>query len=142
MKRIALLVALSLAAWNVSACKCIQQTVAEQFEKSGIVFVGTLREGQDLSERAKGTVIYDVSRALKGGVRAGAPVTIDPLFETDCTAPLVPGATVLVFAYSEIKAVPATSACSSRLAAPFVLDGKNHQPEREVTEFLSSLPEK
>lgn len=139
MKRIILLVVLSLAAANASACKCIQQTLAEAFDRAPIAFVGTLREGQDLPERPRGTVTYEVTRALKGDVRAGTPIKLDPWFGTDCTAPLIPGASVLVFAYPGTQGAPSTNACGSWLAAPVRFEGKDYQPAREVSGFLSSL---
>ena len=82
---------------------------------------------------------YEVTRALKGEVRVGLPFAVDPLFGTDCTAPLLPGASVLVFAYPRETGIPATSACGSKLAAPVLFEGKELQPAPEVTDLLLSL---
>jgi hypothetical protein len=128
------------AAGSAVACKCPQDSLAEEFSNATVVFVGSTAADPSQPGKSGETIPFQVSRSLKGAPPAGATLAIDPFFETDCTAPFVPGAQLLVFAYGREKGAPVANACSVRAAEPISIGGRSHEPSPEVIKFLRSVP--
>ena len=131
---------LSLASANAVACKCpeSQYSLSEQFANASMVFVGTTTADPSVPGNAGATITFQVSRPLKGVPAGTTTIAVDPKFETDCTAPYVAKAKLLVFAYSQPSGVPATGACSVRAAEPVSIGGHEQQPSPEVIKLLQS----
>jgi len=138
MKRPLLFAFLAAVSGNAFACGCAPTTLAERYAKASIVFVGSTRSDPSKPGKFGGTVSFQISRSLKGGLAAGSKVAIDPLFGTDCAAPFIAGAQFLVFAFTWPKHTPIVSACSIHATEPVSVDGQTLQPEPEVIEFLQS----
>ena len=120
------------------ACKCEKLSLAEQFTRAPIVFVGAA--DSDFHPGSSGqTANFLVSRALKGEVIAGSPFIVDPMFETDCAAYIMPGVQLLVFAYPQPTGAPVVTACSTRLAGSVPTGEGVALPSAEVVDFLRSL---
>src|SRR4029453_16111850 len=112
------------------ACKCLDQSLSEEFERASGVFVGSTHSSPspDESEASGATISFVVSRSLKGAPPVGSSVTINPLFGTDCTAPFIPETQLLVFAFSQSSGAPVAAACSVQAAEAFSVGGKSYQP--------------
>lgn len=139
MARQFLLVFLLAASGNAFACKCTNDSLAQRFEKAPIVFVGTTASSLEHPGKAGATASFTISRSLKGAPPVGASLSVDPLYDTDCTAPLVPKAKLVVFAYPRQGQPPVTNACSILAAEPFTVGGTVMRPSSEVVQFLQSL---
>jgi len=130
---------LALTSGNTFACRCLQASLAEQFAKADVVFVGSTNSSPLIAGKAGETISFQVSRPLKGAPVAGATIAVDPLFESDCAAGFVEHVQLLVFAYSQPGHPAVVNACSTRFAAPIFIEGQEMRPD-EVSKFLESLP--
>ena len=140
MKRTLFFTLFLFASGNAAACKCLQYSIAERFAHASIVFVGSTTSDLSLPGKAGETISFQVSRWLKGAPSPGATIAIDPLFETDCTAPFISGVQLLVFASAQKTGAPIVGACSVRATEPIPIGGKLQQPSPEVIKFLQSVP--
>jgi hypothetical protein len=140
MKRSLICGLLLLDSGNVCACKCFQNSLAEQFSHSSVVFVGSTNADPSKETNSRETISFRVSRSLKGAPPVGAAITIDPLFGTDCTASFVPGTQLLVFAHSQETGALVAGACSILATEPISVGGKSMQPPPQVVKFLQELP--
>lgn len=129
---------LVLVSGHALACRCAQSSLDDRFAKASLVFVGSTKATADVPRRHGETVSFQITRSLKGGRRDGSKVAIDPLFDTDCTAPFVADAQLLVFAFTQPGHTPIVSACSIRATEPVTFEGRLLRPEPEVLEFLRS----
>ena len=140
MRRVWLCVLLTFACSSALACECAQSSLAERYAKASFVFVGSTTSAPSKPGKYGQTISFQVSRSLKGALVEGSKVEIDPLFGTECTAPFVPGAQLLIFAFSQPKHTPIVSACSVRTTEPVSVDGQLVKPSPDVLEFLRSVP--
>jgi hypothetical protein len=139
MRRVSLCVLFTLASSSGLACQCAQSSLAERYAKASLVFVGSTTSSPSEPGKYGQTISFQVSRSLKGALAVGSKVVIDPLFGTECTAPFVPGAQLLLFAFSQPKHTPIVSACSVRTTEPVSVEGQLIKPSPDVLEFLQSF---
>jgi len=128
-----------MASASTVACQCAQSSLTERYAKASLVFVGSTPSNPSKPGKYGQTISFQVSRSLKGALRVGSKVVVDPLYGTDCTAPNVPGAQLLVFAFSQSRETPIVSACSVRVTEPVSIEGQLIQPSPDVLEFLQSF---
>jgi hypothetical protein len=140
MGRLLLFAFLVLASADVVACKCPNISLAEQFQRAPIAFIGTTSSDPSHPAKIGSTISFLVGRALKGTVSPGTTVTVDPMFGSDCTAPFRSGVRLLVFAYPQASGSPIVSACGVRATEPMQFGAKLVQPSPKVLEFLQSIP--
>jgi hypothetical protein len=132
-------VLLAIASHSALGCQCAQSSLAERYAKASIVFVGATTASPAKPGKFGQTITFQVSRSLKGGFLAGSKVVIDPLFGTDCSAPFVAGAQLLLFAFTQPGHTPIVSACSIHTTEPISIDGQLIKPSPDVLEFLQSF---
>jgi len=138
MKRFFFCVVSVIASGDALACKCEKMYLAEQFARAPIAFVGAA-DADFRPGRSGQTATLLVSQALKGEVTAGSSFTVDPMFETDCGAYIMPNVQLLVFAYPKPNGAPVVTACSTRLAGSVPTGESVMPPSAEVVDFLRSL---
>ena len=134
-----LCVLFALASGSALACQCAPTSLAERYDKASLAFVGSTTSDPSKPGKYGQTISFQVSRSLKGALRVGSKVEIDPLFGTECTAPFVPGAQLLIFAFTQPKHTPIVSACSVRTTEPVSVEGQLVRPSPDVLEFLQSF---
>ena len=134
-----LCVLLLLASGNALACKCPQTSLTEKLQDASIAFVGSIDADPTLERKDGEAIPFVVSRPLKGNVKKGATISVDPSFNSDCAAPIVMGVQLLVFAYGRAGEPPKVVACSVRTVEPISIDGELLQPSSDVAEFLRSV---
>jgi hypothetical protein len=132
-------VLVAMASHSALGCQCAQSSLAERYAKASLVFVGSATAALSKPGKFGQTITFQISRSLKGGALAGSKVAIDPLFGTDCSAPFVAGAQLLLFAFTQPGHTPIVSACSIRTTEPVSIHGQLIKPSPEVLEFLQSF---
>ena len=135
MGRLFLCASCLIASQTVIACKCEKMSLSEQFAKAQIVLVGSVEHAFQPGKYGDVARLL-VSRVINGDASVGTLFAIDPLFESDCAAPIIPNVDLLIFTSPNPKGAPIVSACSVRAAGPIPTGEVVIQPSPEVIDLL------